>query len=445
MKRLALTPSKENIFETFCQNKIGRNNEVARFCNILTMIEGGFTIAIDGQWGCGKTFFVQHIKLVLDYFSKNLLENESAKIQNIIDSNSLFEKVKDFNCRTVYYNAWEQDEFADPIASLAYELCLLGTGDTEIYVNIKSIMDGVMKGLKGVSLSDFTRKIELLEEGISITDTKHYIHKLIDNIIAEKTDRIVIFIDELDRCNPSYAVKLLERIKHYYDDDRIIFVFSVNATQLQHSIKIHYGDGFDATGYLDKFFDLWIPMKSTDFEQFLKGNEISCNEFLNRTCLEIIKNFNFSLREIEKFLQCIRPVTEVLLETMHKFEVYEIIAFGYFGPVLIALKIKNIVQYHEVISGNGFAILSEYLMHGDLKKSLLYQIERKGEGEPEEKLKALYYCIFDSSSSEQEISQTIRDHQDFFDNHIGYALGRCKRIKSDIESIVNLTYKNINI
>ncbi len=77
-------------------------------------------------------------------------------------------------------------------------------------------------------------------------------------ILCERGNRLVIFIDELDRCKPTYAIKLLEQIKHYMMDDRITFVFSVNLEQLQHTIKCYYGADFDASRYLDRFFDFRI-------------------------------------------------------------------------------------------------------------------------------------------------------------------------------------------
>lgn len=49
---------------------------------------------------------------------------------------------------------------------------------------------------------------------------------------------------------------MLERIKHYFDDERIIFIVSVNKEQLVHTISKCYGYGFDSKGYLNKFFDL---------------------------------------------------------------------------------------------------------------------------------------------------------------------------------------------
>lgn len=64
-----------------------------------------------------------------------------------------------------------------------------------------------------------------------------------------------VLVDELDRCRPSYAVHLLERIKHLFEVDGVAFVFATNSQQLQHSIAGAYGQGFDGFTYLKRFFD----------------------------------------------------------------------------------------------------------------------------------------------------------------------------------------------
>ena len=79
-----------------------------------------------------------------------------------------------------------------------------------------------------------------------------------EEVLFEKSERLVIFMDELDRCRPSYAVQLLECIEHYFINDRITFVFSANLEQLQHTIKNIYGNDVDACRYLDCFFDLLL-------------------------------------------------------------------------------------------------------------------------------------------------------------------------------------------
>jgi hypothetical protein len=68
--------------------------------------------------------------------------------------------------------------------------------------------------------------------------------------------KIVIIIDKLDRCRPTYAVQLLERIKHLFDVEGIVFVLGIDREQLSHSIKALYGSEFDAIGYLKRFIDL---------------------------------------------------------------------------------------------------------------------------------------------------------------------------------------------
>lgn len=79
------------------------------------------------------------------------------------------------------------------------------------------------------------------------------VKEVLDELLNERGYRLVIFVDELDRCKPSYAVKVLERIKHFFTNDRITFVFSINTSELQHTIRKHYGNDFNADRYIDRF------------------------------------------------------------------------------------------------------------------------------------------------------------------------------------------------
>jgi len=64
-----------------------------------------------------------------------------------------------------------------------------------------------------------------------------------------------VFVDELDRCRPSYAIELLEGIKHLFGVHGIYFITATNLDQLGHSIGAVYGEKFDAESYLKRFFD----------------------------------------------------------------------------------------------------------------------------------------------------------------------------------------------
>ena len=80
---------------------------------------------------------------------------------------------------------------------------------------------------------------------------------------------LMVMIDELDRCRPSYAVKLLEVAKHLFSADRIVFVLAVNCDQLAHSVKAQYGNDFDAEGYLRRFFDVDFKLPEPDRQAFV--------------------------------------------------------------------------------------------------------------------------------------------------------------------------------
>lgn len=79
------------------------------------------------------------------------------------------------------------------------------------------------------------------------------IAEFLDHLLDERANRLIVIIDELDRCKPDYAVRVLEKIKHYFDNERITFVFAVNVQELQHTISSYYGSHFDSCRYLDRF------------------------------------------------------------------------------------------------------------------------------------------------------------------------------------------------
>jgi len=90
--------------------------------------------------------------------------------------------------------------------------------------------------------------------------------------LGEKTETIhlpvYVFIDELDRCRPTYAIELLEHIKHLFGVKGVYFVVATNRQQLSHAIKAVYGSSFDAGGYLRRFFDQEYELPEPDNENF---------------------------------------------------------------------------------------------------------------------------------------------------------------------------------
>ena len=82
---------------------------------------------------------------------------------------------------------------------------------------------------------------------------------------------LFVFVDELDRCRPLYAIKLLEEMKHLFEISGIVFVVATDSQQLCHSIRAVYGNEFDARKYLRKFFDRTYVFRQPKKHNFVKN------------------------------------------------------------------------------------------------------------------------------------------------------------------------------
>ncbi len=75
---------------------------------------------------------------------------------------------------------------------------------------------------------------------------------------------LVVFVDELDRCRPPYALSLLETVRHLFAADGVMVVLAINRAELRHSVESVYGNDFDADWYLRRFADLHISLPPPD-------------------------------------------------------------------------------------------------------------------------------------------------------------------------------------
>nr|WP_279380268.1 P-loop NTPase fold protein [Sphingosinicella soli] len=74
----------------------------------------------------------------------------------------------------------------------------------------------------------------------------------------------------MDRCRPTYAVKLLEEIKHLFDVSGIVFILALHGEQLGHSVSGAYGAGFDGRAYLRRFIDREYRLAQPNLTPLLK-------------------------------------------------------------------------------------------------------------------------------------------------------------------------------
>jgi len=283
-------------------------------------------MVIDGSWGTGKTEFCH--KLI------NLMKEDDT--HNII-----------------YIDAFKADHVDEPLMTVLAEIIKILPEGPRRKAFINRVLPAVRYTLKtvakaGVShllrqdfadvANDFNEVIQKAADD-SIDKTAELILK--DHVEAEKSlktlqtaltaiasqDPIIIFIDELDRCRPNFAVDMLEIIKHTFDVEGVSFVLVTNTQQLRASINHCYGQAVDAQRYLDKFIKFRFELSphsqrhmtnpvlaaNAYFYQLIgeKGflsSSLLSNTLLKKFIAKFIGHQGLSLREIETLVLHIEVV-----------------------------------------------------------------------------------------------------------------------------------------
>ena len=281
-----LKPTFDNLKKSILEDSVGRNKSIAHFVELLDEIDGNVAIALDDSWGNGKTFFVKQTQMVLqslDSSDENLTEVREC-MKKCLKHDTLR------NYLPVYYDAWSNDNDTDPILSIIFTMLRDTDGLEQYEITDKKWWDRFTTGLEVLTRSfgeppvkaflDSVKGKNLLEEIKKSKEADQVLNHLFDTLLKKQPadTRIVFFIDELDRCCPNFAVRLLERIKHYFLHDKVIFVVSVNMSELQHTIKRHYGNDFNADKYSRRFFDFTIPLPPADMRKYYETINFKDNE-----------------------------------------------------------------------------------------------------------------------------------------------------------------------
>ena len=229
---------------------------------VVNLDESPCVLAVDAAWGAGKTTF---------------LKMWTQHLRN-----------KGF--RVVEVNAWETDFSGDPFVALTTELTeglrQYGKLEAKIEATRNVAEEFVLRAGLGairVASAGVVDLAPLMQEKEDRLTAHKNAQKLVRKFRTTLQDMVaklceangnrplIVAIDELDRCRPSYAVELLEVAKHLFAVNRIVFVLAVNLDQLAHSVRALYGSDFDAKGYLRRFVDVDFYLPEPDLDAFIRN------------------------------------------------------------------------------------------------------------------------------------------------------------------------------
>ena len=267
-----------------------------------------FTLAIDAGYGEGKSFFIRRLAQTLaldhpvafvDAWADDLADEPlvalAATLKRAIDPLSANANIN----RRMQVFLRKSGKVAKiaaagllrrglgllmttPAVDLAAGVIVDAAEDVKEAINEGIVASGqglaedVVAGAN--SKSGMERRVAEFEEGrAAIDEMKASLRALVDSLqdVEEQHAPIIIVIDELDRCRPTYAIKLLEEIKHLFDVPGVVFIFATHREHLAHSICGVYGSSFSGHAYLARFIDRTYSLAEPELEPLL---EILCRQ-----------------------------------------------------------------------------------------------------------------------------------------------------------------------
>jgi len=354
------TQALEKTFAT--HDEFNRKPIAENIIKLLTLPIDLSPMVIDGGWGTGKTEFCQKLirlmqqqhpdyqPVYIDAFrSDHSGEPLLALLAEIIKActpedtdgqpserkrlTREISKLVKFGIKTGA-NALSHYFLKQSVDDLAEEFQQITSDEQEAKNAAETVTDVAAK------ITDYTidATVEaLLKEQIEAEKNLETLKSCLKKLAAAKP--IVLFIDELDRCRPDYAVDMLEVIKHVFDIENVKVVLVTNTKQLRAAINHRYGAEVDAQKYLDKFLKYSFALPDKVVDQFEEGRALITVEYFKkliqdsrmyselrgliekREVLNFISDMlernNLSLRETERlvrFLEVYQSLSNGLVE-----------------------------------------------------------------------------------------------------------------------------------
>lgn len=348
----------------FANDLLGRETAAKVLTQVIQSIDGPCVLSIDGPYGVGKTTFLrlwaQHLKNhEIQVVNLNAWESDFSGDPFLSISQGILAGFENCSNKNIQSRLSEFGQIAGDVAARSapaiVRVATMGVLDIEPI--IEEVTGSIAEKSTRMRIDQITAqrksmesfKVKLTKLAKAIADT-------------ERNNPLVILVDELDRCRPSYAVEMLEVAKHLFSVDGIVFALGVNRSQLSHSVKCLYGQDFDADAYLKRFFDIDFSLPEPDKENFISDlmHRTGIETFFDQTSdtwaksidrsilgsilLSLLRRSPLTLRQISQIIHHLGLVF-TSLGTEHR---------AYALPSVMAVILKFTIPdvYHQLRNGN---------------------------------------------------------------------------------------------
>lgn len=359
--------------DPFFDDKLERRDLSKALTGLVSDTVEPLVVAMNGGWGTGKTFFLKRWACSIEKLKK---DNGEAPC-------------------VIYFDAWQDDDLEDPLLALVGQihrkLHVRSGGEpanvkegfeskadrfyesankvlTKAVIHLSHVVEHFSGADPAAIVKDFSsllaQQVERYSDAVdSRADLRNRLAELSSAIWTNTGMPLIVVIDDLDRCRPIFATALLERVKHLFDVQHVVFVLGIDETQFVNSLTNIYGEKFDANNYLHRLIDveflLPAPNRKVFFEMLFEQYKVeeylkiiwnrnaepyltAVSEFKSAVvCLS--NEFQLSLREMERVVREL-----VAIERLHPFNSA---VLGTLIAIAVLLRNKCPVIYEGFVNG----------------------------------------------------------------------------------------------
>lgn len=315
-----IIPSEENPYngDLLDRRQCGKVLE-----ELVQTFSSGCVIAVDGKWGTGKTTFVG---MWGEYMKKN-------------------------GYTVLSFNAWQSDFVLDPLVCLIAEFQKMTTiaGKDKVekltkavakisFAMLPAIVAQIAKSLTGIDIQEMTKSavgetVNILNKCVddyskqkeSLEDFRSALSEYVESVRRAKP--VIYIVDELDRCNPTYAVKTLERIKHLFSVKNVVFVLAIDKQQLCHSIRGYYGsEHIDADDYLRRFIDIQYSLSIGNIGKLVPS--VLQKFGITESLIKKEKNATYAMAYFEGYVKLLYQLKSMSIRQLEKWLLHTRLVLG---------------------------------------------------------------------------------------------------------------------
>ena len=334
-------------------------------------VKGSLVVSLNAAFGSGKSTLLK--------MWENDLQNRRNEEKGDAAENGIETPL------VISLNAWESDFYGEPLIPIISELVEKIEKDLHLSAQSNQVQklksgaktaarfalglaNSVVRGAFQVDAIEAGKyavqpeETNLLQDYRGRRDALENLKKLLAETLGGDRPKAFVFIDELDRCRPDYAVSYLETIKHVFDIHGMVFVLAVDYDHLGNSARSLYGSDLKFPEYFRKFVQRSFELPEPPENRRPRFYQELTTFYLDDQQLRFTRFDQSNVREnIPELLKCFRPTARQTVDFFrilgHLSSVPErpkgpmYVGYGLGMALMVCLKVSEKNVYHEI--GNG--------------------------------------------------------------------------------------------